>query len=493
MLLGVTSTAATASKPAASTPVSPGSRPSRHGLATGPESARPRPNALAERSTAAGDALGRPDETGIIRALPPAIALAPAPGESRDIVLLAQAARMLAEVRTLPEVKQVIDLAELARQYARKAHLGLEAQNAAAAIYIEAQAKAGDLLRGMVEAGERHPHGRTSEVAAGDFTGPTLAELGIERTDAHRWGQVAAIPAEVRAGYVAEAGDRGAEVSRAALLKYAGARQAPDQALDATPAVASEPWVQAGELYVLGAHRLLVGDAKDPENLARLMAGEKAALLATDPPYLVNYRADNHPDSWTGSADRKNKAWDEYHDPAAGAEFYRAFLAAALPHLASDAAIYQWHAEKRRSLVEAAWEACGLHLHQIIIWVKSRPVLGRSHYMWGHEPCAYGWRAGHEPALRPAASATTVWQVGQAGVPVGVHPTAKPVELFRRPIEYHTIPGDIVLDPFAGSGPAIIAAEQSGRRAFCIEIDPTYAQAAIERWQTLTGRRAVAA
>jgi len=432
-------------------------------------------------------------DTGLVSALPSAMALAPAPCDPRDIVLLIAAARMLAEVRTLPEVKRVIDLAELARQYARKARLGLEAQNAAGAICLEAQAKAGDLLRQMAEAGERHPHGRTREVAAGNFTGPTLAELGIERTDAHRWGQVAAIPAELRAAYVAEAGSRGAEVSRKSLLAYAAARQAPDHTLDATPAIAAQPWVQVGGLYVLGTHRLLVGDATDPANLARLMAGEKAALLATDPPYLVNYRADNHPESWLGSPASKDKSWDDCHDPVAGVEFYRAFLAAALPHLAPDAAIYQWHAEKRRSLVEAAWEACGLHLHQIIIWVKSRPVLGRSHYMWGHEPCAYGWLRGHEPALRPPASATTVWEAGGAGEPRGLHPTQKPVELFRCPIEYHTVAGDIVLDPFAGSGTAIVAAERTGRRAFCIEISPTFAQAAIERWQDLTGRKAVAA
>jgi DNA modification methylase len=419
------------------------------------------------------------------------MALAPASSESRDIVLLTAVAGMLAEVRTLPEVKRVIDLAELARHFARRAHLGLEAQNAAAAICLEAQAKAGGLLRQMAEAGERHPHGRTSEVAAGNFTGPTLAELGIERTDAHRWGQVAAIPAELRAAYVAEAGSRGAEVSRIALLAYGAARQAPDHTLDATPAIAAQPWVQVGELYVLGAHRLLVSDATDPANLARLMAGEKAALLATDPPYLVDYRADNHPQSWTGSPTSKNRHWDEYHDPAAGAEFYRAFLAAALSHLAPDAAIYQWHADKRRSLVEAAWAACGLHLHQVIIWRKNRAVLSRCHFMYQHEPCAYGWLKGHEPALRPPASATTVWDVGQGGEPKGLHPTQKPVELFRRPIEYHTAPGDIILDPFAGSGTAIVAAERTGRRAFCLEIEPAYAQVCIERWQTLTGRKAV--
>jgi DNA modification methylase len=486
---------ATASQLAAPTPVSPGSAASRRGPATGagPRNARLLPDALGDHATAAGDAPGRLDDTGLAPALPTAIAFAPAPCEARDIVLLAEAARILAEVRTLPEVKQFIDIAELARHWARKAHLGLEAQNTAAAISIEAQAKAGDLLRGMAEAGERHPHGRTSEVAAGNFTGPTLAELGIERTDAHRWGQVAAVPAELRGAYVVEAGSRGAEVSRTALLSYAAARQAPDHTLDAIPAMAAQPWVQVGELYVLGTHRLLVGDATDPANLARLMAGEKAALLATDPPYLVDYRADNHPESWSGSQGTNHQGWDAYSGDAAGVAFYRAFLEAAIPHLAADAAVYQWHAERRRSLVEEAWAACGLLLHQVIIWHKSRPVLGRSHFMWAHEPCAYGWQKGHEPALRPPRSASTIWEVDQRGETAGLHPTQKPVELFRRPIEYHTAPGDIVLDPFAGSGTAIVAAERTGRRAYCVEIDPAYAQAAIERWQTLTGRKAVAA
>jgi len=458
-------------------------------------SVQPEPPIMTERRAISDIPVGKrlPSDGGLDRALPTAMALAPAPCEARDIVLLAEAVRLLAEARDLPEVKQAMDYAWLLRQCARKARLGLEAQNAAAAIHVEAQAKAGNLLREMAENGARHPQGRTSEVAAGNFTGSTLAELGIKRTDAYRWEQIAAVPAEVRADYVKVAGERNAEVSRAGLLNFAGAQRTPDQTADVTAVVSAEPWVKLGGLYLLGDHRLLVADATDPANLARLMGGEKAAVLATDPPYLVNYRADNHPNSWTGSPGSKDKAWDDYHDPAAGAEFYRAFLAAALPHLAPDAAIYQWHAEKRRSLVEAAWEACGLHLHQIIIWVKTRPVLGRSHYMWGHEPCAYGWRKGHEPGLRPPASATTVWGVGQAGEPKGLHPTQKPVELFRRPIEYHTVAGDIVLDPFAGSGPAIIAAELTGRRAYCLEIDPAYAQAAIERWQTLTGRKALAA
>lgn len=137
-----------------------------------------------------------------------------------------------------------------------------------------------------------------------------------------------------------------------------------------------------------------------------------------------------------------------------------------------------------------ATTACGLLLHQIIIWQKRRAVLGRCHFMWGHEPCTYGWRRGHEPALRPPAGATTVWEVDQRGESDGIHPTQKPVELFRRPIEYHTAPGDIVLDPFAGSGTAIIAAERTGRRAYCLEISPTYAQSAVERWERLAGKTA---
>ena len=118
-------------------------------------------------------------------------------------------------------------------------------------------------------------------------------------------------------------------------------------------------------------------------------------------------------------------------------------------------------------------------------------MLTHSHYMWSHEPCFYGWREGSPPTLKPPANERTVWQVDQVGESDGIHPTQKPVELFARPIAYHTQPGEICFDPFLGSGSALIAAEAADRRCYALEIEPRYAQVAIERWQAFTGREAV--
>lgn len=244
-----------------------------------------------ERQAVDGDAVAGRSDTGLVLAQRPAV-LAPAPSEPRDLVLVAEAVRMLAEARTIPDVKRVADLALLARQFAKKAHLGLAAQNAAATIYIEAQAKAGDLLWQMAARGERATAGANQWSLHAATT--TLAELDVERTEAHRWGQVCAVPAELRAAYVAEAVGRREEVSRAGLLSYAARRRTADPALDVAPTIPAEPWVQTGDLLVLGAHRLLVADATDPANLARLMAGETATLFVTDPPYLVDYTGGNH-------------------------------------------------------------------------------------------------------------------------------------------------------------------------------------------------------
>lgn len=255
----------------------------------------------------------------------------------------------------------------------------------------------------------------------------------------------------------------------------------------------TDVYVKGGDLWLMGDHRLLVGDSTEPEQVTRLFDGAQATLMATDPPYLVDYDGGSHPQSWHNSSSVKDKHWDSYLDPAAGVAFFRSFIAAALPHLSPNAAIYQWHAHRRQALVEAAWSECGLLVHQQLIWVKARAVLTHSHFMWQHEPCFYGWREGSPPTKRPPANASTVWQVDQIGESDGIHPTQKPVELFARPIAYHTKPADIVFDPFIGSGTSLIAAEQAHRLCYGAEISPAFAQVAIERWQRFTGGKAVRA
>lgn len=254
------------------------------------------------------------------------------------------------------------------------------------------------------------------------------------------------------------------------------------------------PRTEPGDVWVLGRHRIICADSTRPETYERLMAGEQAALLATDPPYLVDYTGGDHPASQANRGrPTKNRHWDEYRDPEASVDFFLSFLQAALAHCREGVAVYQWHAHRRQALVEEAWRQAGLFFHQQIIWVKARPVLTRSHYMWQHEPCFYGWRDGGQPEQKPAPGSSTVWEVGQQGEQFGIHPTQKPVELFTRPIEAHTLPGEICLEPFSGSGTQIIAAERTGRRCFAVDQEPRYVDVAVMRWEAFTGQTAVKA
>ena len=239
---------------------------------------------------------------------------------------------------------------------------------------------------------------------------------------------------------------------------------------------------QRGEVYALGPHRLMCGDSTNADDVARLMAGERAVLLATDPPYLVNYQGGNHPQSWHNRAEVKDKHWDDYVEHDAGVEFYEAFLKLGLQHCVEDVAVYQWHAHKRQALVEEAWTRAGLLCHQQIIWVKARAVLTRSHFMWQHEPCFYGWVQGTPPRRRPPNNETTVWPIDQKGNSDGIHPTQKPLEIFARPIRWHTARGELCYEPFGGSGTCLIAAALEGRRCFAMELSPGFCDVIRKRW-----------
>jgi DNA modification methylase len=254
-------------------------------------------------------------------------------------------------------------------------------------------------------------------------------------------------------------------------------------------AALQQKWkTEAGQLWEIPSksgtdgkcHRLLCGDSTVKEDVARVMDGKKAVLMATDPPYLVDYQGGNHPRSMTNNEAVKNKHHADYHE-AEDPEFFDKFLRVALEvALEPNAAIYQWHAHRRQALVEEAWKKNGLLLHQQIIWVKARPVLTYSHFMWKHEPCFYGWREGGAPARKPSPDQTTVWELNQQGKE-GIHPTEKPVQIATRPMHYHTGPGDICFEPFSGSGTCLSAAEQTGRLCYAIEKAPAFVAVALER------------
>jgi len=269
---------------------------------------------------------------------------------------------------------------------------------------------------------------------------------------------------------------------------------------DSAPEPPLAPASRTGDLWLLGKHRLLCGDSTSVDDVQRLMVGKRASLMATDPPYLVDYTGGMHPSAsqasdkkWEKALSTKDKQWDDYVDHDSSVTFYVDFLKAALEHALTDnVAVYQCHGIMRTDVVLQAWREVGLLTHQILIWKKGRPVLTHAHYMWDYEPFIYGWPQGHMPRLRPPADAKAVWEI-ESKIEDGagsIHPTMKPVELIRRPILYHTKPGALIYEPFSGSGTAIIAAENTGRACYAMEQSPAFVDAAVARWEAYTGEEA---
>jgi DNA modification methylase len=249
-----------------------------------------------------------------------------------------------------------------------------------------------------------------------------------------------------------------------------------------------DPWVAPGELYALGDHRLLCGDATDPTAVARLVGGQVADLIWTDPPYGVSYVGK--------TADRLRIANDDAGAGALLASMARAQRRTVRPggafYVASPAGPRQL--DFLQALAAVDWR-----VHQELVWVKDAFVLGHSDYHYQHEPILYGYLPG---AGRPGRGRHTgsTWQGDHAKSSVlafdrprrsETHPTMKPVALVAHCLANSAPAGGLVLDPFLGSGSTLIAAEQLGLACLGMELDPRYVQVAIERWQAFTGREAV--
>lgn len=246
-------------------------------------------------------------------------------------------------------------------------------------------------------------------------------------------------------------------------------------------------WLIPSQTVPGRSHRLLCGDSTQAADVRRVMHSERATLFATDPPYLVDYDGTNHPTKWHGPD--KNKDWsDSYKDPewdasAQGAALYEGFIAQALAEaITPDAAWYCWHASRRQAMVEAVWEQFGAFVHQQIVWVKDRGVLTRSWYLWQHEPCFFGWVKGKKPRRLADSYPSSVWEFPTIAPGTQTdHPTSKPVDVFRIPMEQHTLPGEICYEPFAGSGSQQVAGEQLGRLVYGLEKEPRFVAAILER------------
>jgi site-specific DNA-methyltransferase (adenine-specific) len=264
------------------------------------------------------------------------------------------------------------------------------------------------------------------------------------------------------------------------LLRLLTAPTEPQCDPDDVPEPPAEPVTQPGDLWVLGRHRLLCGDATKPDDLAQLLPEGRADLLLTDPPYNVSYEGK--------MADALTIANDDL-DPAAYRTFLTTALSTAAQHLRPGGSFYLWHADTAGLDVRLSCAEAGLQVRQCLVWVKSVLVPGRQDYQWKHEPCLYGWADGAAHTWLSDRAQTTVLEFDKPARSVD-HPTTKPVDLFAYLIGNSCKPGGRVLDPFGGSGTSLVAAEQTGRTVALVELDPRYCDVIVRRFEGLTGQKA---
>lgn len=251
---------------------------------------------------------------------------------------------------------------------------------------------------------------------------------------------------------------------------------------DAVPEVAETPVSRPGDVWQLGEHRLLCGDATHAESYERLLGGSPVDMVFTDPPYNVNY-ANSAKDKLRG----KSRA---ILNDNLGEGFYDFLLAALTPTVAHcRGAVYVAMSSSELDMLQAAFRAAGGHWSTFIIWAKNTFTLGRADYQRQYEPILYGWPEGAQRHWCGDRDQGDVWQIKKPAKN-DLHPTMKPVELVERAIRNSSRPGDVVMDPFGGSGTTLIAAEKTGRRARLIELDPKYVDVIVRRWQDWTGKQA---
>ena len=243
---------------------------------------------------------------------------------------------------------------------------------------------------------------------------------------------------------------------------------------DEAPEPPAEPVSRRGDLWRLGGHRLICGDATSPGDVERVLGGVRPHLMVTDPPYGVKY--DPLGARATGVAAGKVLNDDR-------ADWREAW--ALFPGVVA----YVWHAGLRAMEVVESLQACDFVLRAQIIWDKGRPIMSRGHYHFQHEPCWYAVRKNATAHWAGDRKQSTVWAIEHRKSETG-HGTQKPVECMKRPIENNSSPGQAVYEPFSGSGTTLIAAELTGRTCHAIELNPAYVDVAVKRWEAFTGEKA---
>lgn len=297
---------------------------------------------------------------------------------------------------------------------------------------------------------------------------------------------------------------------------------------DDVPAPPDAATTQPGDLWILGNHRLLCGDSSKAEDVNRLLEGATIHLCNTDPPYnvrveprsnnaiaagLSSFPASNAIEaadargmhhqgfdlarhkSKAHATHRKLRAKDRplVNDFVSDEEFDRlleAWFSNIARVLAPGRSFYIWGGYANCANYPPVLKRCELYFSQAIIWVKEHPVLTRKDFMGNHEWCFYGWREGAAHKFYGPSNVSDVWSVKKVNPQSMVHLTEKPVELAVRAIQYSSLAGENVLDLFGGSGSTLIAAEQTGRNAYLMELDPLYCDVIVQRWEKFTGKKA---
>lgn len=254
---------------------------------------------------------------------------------------------------------------------------------------------------------------------------------------------------------------------------------------DEAPPLPKKPITKPGDLWLLGDHRLLCGDSTKAEDVKKLMGGGITRMMFTDPPWNVAIGKDSNPR-------HRQRAGLENDDlsPQEFGEFLRAFIAAAGPFISGDVYVVLGASEWPR--LDYELREAGYHWSATIIWSKDQFVLGRSKYHRRYEPIWYGWHASKKSSFGDARNLDDVWDVPRPKKSEE-HPTMKPVEIPARAIQASSVVGDVILEPFSGSGTTLIAAEMLGRKCYALELAPGYCDVTLARWEKLTGKKATKA
>ncbi|MBF0095352.1 MAG: site-specific DNA-methyltransferase [Alphaproteobacteria bacterium] len=247
---------------------------------------------------------------------------------------------------------------------------------------------------------------------------------------------------------------------------------------DEAPEPPADPVSRPGDLWLLGEHRLLCGDATILDDVEKALGGARAAMCFSDPPYNVDYTG--------GTGSKRSRIAND--DLGKG---FATFLFDACVNIltSTDGAVYLAMSSSELHTLQKAFVNAGGHWSTFIIWAKDCFTLGRADYQRQYEPILYGWREGVAHHWCGDRDQGDVWQIARPRVN-DLHPTMKPVELMERAVRNSSRRGDLVLDPFGGSGTTLIACEKTDRRAALVELDPAYCDVVVRRWQEMTGKAA---